>query len=348
MTSLVQVRDALAEVNASGKFVRTAASFRNIVSHSNEIFKPEFGRYHLYGSMACPWANRCVAALKLKGLQDCIGLTVAHPTWQRTMPESTVDTHCGWAFHDSNDASLPPLSQSKGYGAFVVGNCTPDTLNNAKFIRDLYEMSHDTTGKYSVPVLWDKTNACIVNNESSEIVRMFTSAFDEWATGPMAELDLYPEALRSEIDAVNEWVYPGINDGVYKCGFATSQGAYDDAVKELYSALDRLEGLLSSQRYLVGNNFTEADIRLFMTLVRFDEVYVVYFKCNKKRIADYPCILNYCRDLYQLHCMAECIDMEHIKIHYFSSHPHLNTYAIVPAGPDVLADLILPHDRNTM
>ena len=167
-------------------------------------------------------------------------------------------------------------------------------------------------------MLWDKKTNTIVNNESSEIVRMFTQAFDEWATGPNKALDLYPEALRAQIDAVNDWVYPGINDGVYKSGFAKSQAAYDEAVTTLFESLDRVEEILSQSRYLVGNALTEADIRLFMTLVRFDEVYVVYFKCNVKRIADYPHMRNYLRDIYQTPGVRECISIEHIQTHYYT------------------------------
>ncbi len=203
-------------------------------------------------------------------------------------------------------------------GKFSPAGCTPDVINGCKTIRELYELSGDTLGKYSVPVLWDTHTSRIVNNESSEIIRMLTREFDEWATGDFKSHDFYPEPLRAEIDEVNAWVYPGINDGVYKCGFAKTQLAYDEAAAELAAALDRLELLLSSQRYLVKGGLTEADIRLFMTLVRFDEVYVVYFKCNSKTISEYFNIRNYCRDLYQLPGMADAINMEHIKMHYFT------------------------------
>jgi putative glutathione S-transferase len=210
-----------------------------------------------------------------------------------------------------------------GLGSFVVEQCTLDTVNGCKSVRDLYELSAKNSGdspsqKFSVPVLWDRKTGTIVNNESSEILRIFNSAFDEWTTGPNAKMDFYPEAKRSEIDAVNELLYSSINDGVYKCGFARKQDAYNDAVIELYGGLDKVEEMLSKSRYLVGDSITEADIRLFMTLVRFDEVYVVYFKCNVKRIIDYPNIRNYCRDLYQFANVAECISMDHIKTHYFT------------------------------
>lgn len=179
-------------------------------------------------------------------------------------------------------------------------------------------MSNDANKKFTVPILWDKKTSAIVNNESSEIVRMLTKEFDEWATGSLATLDLYPSHLRSEIDAVNDWIYPGINDGVYRCGFAKTQAAYDEAIASLCTSLNRLEELLGRSRFVVGNTFTEADLRLFMTLVRFDEVYVVYFKCNVKRIVDYPNIRNYCRDVYQIPGIASSINMDHIKIHYFA------------------------------
>lgn len=316
MTEFMKIRDATAETDVQGKFVRTAAGYREIISNEHPIFKPEFDRYHLYISYACPWANRCLAVLKLKGLETCIKFTVVHPTWQRTKPDNPNDQHCGWAFYQSN--SQPPLSNPNGHGSFSPSGCDPDPNAGANFIRDLYEKSNDTLGKFSVPVLWDKYTNTIVNNESSEIVRMFTKEFDAWATGPMAGLDLYPVSLRSSIDEVNGWIYPNINDGVYKCGFAKSQIAYDEAVTNLYAALNRLEEHLGTSRFLNSNSaITEADIRLFMTLVRFDEVYVVYFKCNVRRISDYNNIHNYVRDIYQMHGMSDCINMEHIKIHYY-------------------------------
>lgn len=338
--------DALAETSNDGKFVRVASGFREIISKDHSEFKPEFDRYHLYVSLACPWANRCVAVLNLKGLQDCIKHTVVHPTWQKTKPNDPSDTHHGWAFYESGVQK--PLVGPSGYGSFAPSGCSPDPNIGALFIRDLYERSNDQLKKYSVPVLWDKKTNSIVNNESSEIVRMFTEVFDEWATGPNKGLDLYPAALRAEIDATNDWIYPGINDGVYKCGFAKSQAAYDEAVTTLFESLDRVEAVLSKQRYLVGNVLTEADIRLFMTLVRFDEVYVVYFKCNVRRISDYPHTQNYLRDLYQTEGVRAAVNMEHIKTHYFTSHAVLNAYAIIPRGPDVLADLALPHNRASL
>lgn len=234
----IAAHSALAETDAGGRFVRTAAGFREIISAEHPVYKPEANRYHLYVSMACPWANRCVAVRALKGLTEVIGLSVAHPTWQKTKPDDSRDQHFGWAFYDSA-ANPAPLSSPSGNGQFAPKGCTPDHVNGVRFVRDLYELSMDTLGKYSVPVLWDKKTSTIVNNESSEIVRMFSYVFDSWATGPTAALDLYPLALRPAIDDINAWIYPAINDGVYKCGFAKSQQAYDEAVTALYAALDR-------------------------------------------------------------------------------------------------------------
>jgi len=202
----------------------------------------------------------------LKGLEDAIGLSVTHQLWQRTRPG--VDEHCGWAFADPSD---PPLVSTSGYGSFTGEGTIPDTVNGAKFVRDLYEKSDpEYSGVYSVPVLWDKETGTIVNNESSEIIRMFNSAFNSIAKNP--DLDLYPAELRDSIESVNEWIYPTINNGVYRCGFAKSQGAYETAFNELFTSLDRVEEILSKQKYVAGDVLTEADIRLFMTLIRFDDV----------------------------------------------------------------------------
>jgi putative glutathione S-transferase len=303
--------DGLAETDLAGRFVRSAPGFRSVISRYDPVFKPEYGRYHLYVSYACPWANRVIAVVFLKGLQDCVTLSAAHSTWQRTRPYSKHDLHCGWLF------STEAMPNVIGKGMFR-GNGTTDSVNGAIFLRDIYEFAHDETGKYSTPVLWDKYTNTIVNNESSEIVRMLSSEFNEWATGPLALLSLYPLSYRTEIDLANEWIYKGINDCVYKCGFAKTQAAYDESIKLLELSLNRLEELLSTNRYVIGPVFTETDIRLFMSLVRYDEVYVVYFKCNTKRIREYPNILNYCREVYQIHGIGESIKMDDIKEHYFS------------------------------
>jgi len=334
------VRTALDE-NEKGAFVRKDATFRNWISEDSDRFKPESGRYHLYISYACPWAHRTLIVRNLKGLQDHIGLSIVHPTWQKTRPEK--DQHTGWVFRSETDE---PLSSSTGFGSFPCKDVIPDTVNNCKSLREIYELSNDTSGKYSVPVLWDKKEKVIVNNESSEIIQMFNSSFNKLAKYP--ELDLYPEHLRSEIDEINSFIYDNFNNGVYKCGFATAQEAYEKAIVGVYNALDKAEEILSKSRYLVGNQFTVADIRFFVTLVRFDEVYVVYFKTNKKRISDYPNLLNYTRDIYQKAGLTETVNMYHIKTHYFTSHPTLNHYAIVPVGPDVISSLKEKHNRDSL
>jgi len=340
-----KARTALAEVDTTGAFKRSASSYRNIISAEDPVFRPAAGRYHLYVSLACPWANRCIAVLNLKGLQGVFGVTVVHPTWARSRPENPSDTHCGWRFHDSSSGTL--VSSSSGFGSFLIEGCTPDVVNGAKFVRDLYELSSDTYGKYTVPVLWDKERSCIVNNESSEIMRMLNSAFNDFATGSFSEQNLYPSdvELRGTIDKWNDFIYESINDGVYRCGFAKSQEAYESAVRVLFAALDKVEMRLGESRYITGSQLTESDIRLFMTLARFDEVYVVYFKCNVKSITDYPNLRHYCRELFQIEPIGSSIDMTHIKTHYFTSHPHLNPFAIIPAGPGVIEDFKAPHDR---
>jgi putative glutathione S-transferase len=326
-------------IDAQGKFVRKDAGFRNQISPDSEHFQPESGRYHLYVSYSCPWAHRTIIMRSLKGLQDHIGLSVVHPTWQYTKPGQ--DEHTGWVFKKEGDA---PLKSINGFGSFPCKGVIPDTVNNAQSVRELYELSNDTAKTYSVPVLWDKKEKVIVNNESSEIIRIFNSAFNEFSKHP--ELDFYPENLRGEIDKVNDWIYHDFNNGVYKAGFAKSQEAYEEAVTKVFNALDRAEEILSKSRYLVGNQLTEADIRFFVSLVRFDEAYAVYFKCNKKRIVDYPNVLNYTRDLYQTPGVGETVKMDHIKLSYYTSHPALNNYAIVPVGPDFEGTLKEKHDRN--
>lgn len=244
-------------------------------------------RYHLYISLACPWASRCLAALYMKGLDDIIGLTVVHPVFQRTRPNDPDDAHVGWSFVDHE--TTPTLPGPSGNGAYSSRGSTPDTVNKAKFVRDLYELCSASHARFTVPLLWDKQEHTIVSNESADILRMFNSAFDGLTE---STLDLYPSELRAEIDAVNEWVYNDINNGVYKCGFATTQEAYDAAADTLFASLDRAEAILSEHRYLIGDRFTEADLRLFVTLIRFDEVYAVHFKANKKLISDYPNLSN--------------------------------------------------------
>lgn len=305
--------------STGGKFVRSHSQWRDFVTVDGKPakgrtrgFKAEPGRYHLYVSLACPWAHRTLIFRALKKLEDIISVSVVH----HYMGEN------GWTFRTD-------------------GGATGDTLYGLDFLHQIYTMADRSySGRVTVPVLWDKKEKTIVSNESSEIIRMLNSAFDEWGD---ASVDFYPEALRGEIDAVNELVYPSINNGVYRAGFATTQGAYEEAFNELFAALDTLEDRLSRQRYLVGNTLTEADWRLFTTLVRFDPVYVGHFKTNLRRIADYPNLSNYLRELYQVPGVAETVNMLHIKAHYYGSHTGINPTGIVPVGPEL--DLDAPHNR---
>lgn len=304
---------------SGGKFERDASRFRDWVTVDGTPaqgrtrgFKAQPGRYHLYVSLACPWAHRTLIFRKLKKLEDVISLDIVH--WH--MGEN------GWTFLADDGA-------------------TGDSLFGSDFLHQIYTRAESTySGRVTVPVLWDKQENTIVSNESSEIIRMLNSAFDEWGD---ASLDFYPEALRGEIDATNELIYPNVNNGVYRAGFATKQEAYEDAFNDVFRTLDRLEERLGRQRYLVGDQLTEADWRLFTTLVRFDPVYVGHFKCNGQRIADYPNLSNYLRDLYQVKGVAETVDLFHIKHHYYGSHPTINPTGIVPKGPAL--DYDAPHDR---
>lgn len=308
---------------SGGKFERSAAQFRNWVTADGSAgpsgkagFKAEAGRYHLYVSLACPWAHRALIVRKLKGLEAMISVDVVSPLMHAK----------GWVFDDSQPEA------------------TSDRLHGAQVMSDVYVKADPTySGRVTVPVLWDKQEATIVSNESSEIIRMFNSAFDDLGATPG---DLYPLALRDEIDAVNDRVYQDVNNGVYKSGFATTQAAYESAVGRLFETLDWLDDSLGKQRYLVGQQITEADWRLFTTLIRFDPVYVGHFKCNLKRIADYPNLSGFMRELYQVPGIAKTVSMDHIKRHYFMSHETINPTAIVPQGP--LMDLLSPHGRETL
>jgi len=255
----------------------------------------------------------------LKGLDEAIDLTVVEPIIKRTRPEDDGDTHAGWFFRED------------------------DKFMEVASVRDFYDKVSNNTGKFTVPILFDKKTNKIVNNESSEIIRMLNSECNSMAKNP--DLDLYPEAFRKEIDEINSWIYPMINNGVYKCGLSRTQAAYDIAAKELFDGLDRVEEILSRQRYITScNAITEADIRLFMTLIRFDEVYNQHFKCNKKRIADYPNMENYVREIYQIPEIGKTIVMKEIKEHYFCSHTAINKFGIIAVGPGV--DYSLSHDRD--
>jgi glutathionyl-hydroquinone reductase len=304
-----------------GAFEREPTTLRNWITADGSAgpsgeggFPAEAGRYHLYVSYACPWAHRTIIFRKLKGLEDAIGLDVVHPY----MGDE------GWTFATDFDGA------------------TGDSVNGLDKLADVYlKAVPDFTGRVTTPVLWDKERETIVSNESSEIIRMLNSAFD--AVGA-AEADYCPEALRPEIDAINEEVYGNVNNGVYRCGFASSQAAYERAFKRLFDTLDGLERRLGRKHYLVGDTLTEADWRLFVTLIRFDPVYVGHFKCNLRRIADYPNLSNYMRALYQHPGISETVRLDHIKHHYYRSHPWINPTGIVPAGPEI--DYAAPHDRG--
>lgn len=325
-TTVIMARTALDEMSDTGAFKRSPSTFRNFISRDQTSeFPAEAGRYHLYISYACPWASRCLSYLKLKGLDHAISFTAVRPIWERTKEN---DEHFGWVFPENSE---------------IEPGAEPDSLNGTRSIRGLYELaSTNYAGKYTVPVLWDKKLKTIVSNESSEIIRMLNTEFNDIAKN--ASLDLYPSQLQAEIDDVNEYVYDTINNGVYKCGFAKKQGPYDEAVEKLYQALDRCEQILSQQRYLCGRTLTEADVRLFVTLIRFDEVYTVHFKCNKKLLREYPNLFNYTKDIYQIPGMSSTVNMQHIKKHYYGSHPTINPYGIIPVGPDI--DYSSLHDRE--
>ncbi len=307
---------------SGGKFMRSEAQWRDWITVDgnpapgrSKGFKAEPGRYHLYVSLACPWAHRTLIFRALKKLEGIISVSVVHHFMGKD----------GWTFLTDDDA-------------------TGDTLYGLEFLRQIYTKADPAySGRVTVPVLWDKEQQTIVSNESSEIIRMLNSAFDAWGD---ASLDFYPEALRGDIDVMNALVYPAVNNGVYRAGFATTQKAYEEAFVELFTALDTLEDRLSGQLYLAGARITEADWRLFTTLVRFDPVYVGHFKCNLRRIADYPNLSNYLRDLFQTPGVAGTVDMLHIKAHYYGSHATINPTRIIPAGPEL--DFERPHERERL
>jgi len=293
--------------STGGKFERKASQFRNQMTQNGD-FPAVAGRYHLYVSLACPWAHRTLIFRKLKGLEKLIDVTVVSPY----MLEN------GWQFD------------------------VPEPLYGFDFAHQLYSKADGNySGRVTVPILWDKQRETIVCNESAEIIRMFNSEFNT-LTGNND--DYYPQALRGEIDAINAFVYENINNGVYRCGFATAQDAYDEAFDALFAALDEVELRLSTQRYLIGDVLTEADWRLFTTLIRFDAAYVGHFKCNRQRIVDYPNLSNYLRELYQYSNVSETVNMQHIKQHYYASHESINPTRIIPKGPDL--NFNKPHDRN--
>ena len=316
-------RDQWYDTKATGgRFKRDVSRFRNWVTADGRAgptgdpgFQAAAGRYHLYVSYACPWAHRTLIFRKLKGLEDMIPVSVVH--WY-------MADH-GWTF-DEGDGVVP------------------DPLHGAQYMYQVYQAADDSyTGRVTVPVLWDREKDTIVSNESADIIRMFNSAFDDIGA---LDGDYYPEELREEIDAINARVYTTVNNGVYKSGFATTQEAYEEAVEPLFESLEWLDDRLASRRYLLGDRITEADWRLFTTLLRFDPVNVGHFKCNRRRIVDFDNLWPYVRDLYQVPGVAETVHMDHIKAHYYASHDTINPTRIVPDGPDI--DYSEPHGRDAL
>ncbi|BEI81278.1 hypothetical protein CcaverHIS002_0204380 [Cutaneotrichosporon cavernicola] len=311
-----------------GAYKRQVSSFRHHIEKDGK-FPPEKGRYHLYVSYACPWAHRALIVRKLKGLDDFIDFSVVHPHLLEG----------GWHFVPASMENDPPAEWGAHSDETFPGS-TIDKLFKFDHLSQVYfKAEPDYTARYTVPVLFDKKDGTIVSNESSEIIRDLTQAFDDLLpAGKAKDLDLYPEELRAEIDALNEWVYDGINNGVYKSGFASTQEAYDNAVKVLVESLDRVEGILADGReFLIGGRLTEADVRLFTTIIRYDPVYYVHFKCNWGMIRhDYPHLHRWVRNLYWNYpAFKETTHFDHIRSHYFFSHKQINPFRIVPYGPNV-------------
>ena len=297
--------------NNQGEFKREQSQFRGQIG--SDEFPAEADRYHLYVSLACPWAHRALIFRRLKKLESLISVSVVSP----------IMLEHGWTFDIDQGSSGDPL-------------------HNAKYLHELYTRNqHDYSGRVTVPVLWDKKQQRIVNNESADIIRQFNDAFADLAEKTP---DYYPESLQADIDAINDEIYNKVNNGVYRCGFATTQQAYEDAYEALFAALDTIENQLGTQRFLCGDTISEADWRLFTTLIRFDAVYHGHFKCNRQRLEDYPHLSNYLRHLYQWPGVADTVDFSHIKRHYYISHPMINPTQVVPVGPDI--DYSRPHNRN--
>jgi glutathionyl-hydroquinone reductase len=302
------------EQTGEGEFERQPDAFRgHITANGHSGYPAEAGRYHLYVSWACPWAHRTIIVRKLKKLEPIIGMTVVDP----------LRDERGWAFREGAGHSLDPV-------------------NGFRFLREAYKATdQDYVGRVTVPVLWDTVTKRIVTNSDDDLMRMLNSEFNRFTDSP---LDLYPDGLRLEIDELNTFIYENVNDGVYRAGFATSQVAYERAARRLFAALDQLDARLARQRYLFGPEFVETDWRLFVTLVRFDAVYHGHFKCNLRRIIDYPNLFGYLKDLYQTDGVADTVNFDHIKRHYYVTHDDINPAGIVPIGPE--QDLAAPHDRE--
>jgi len=311
------VKPQFPDESVDGRFVRQDDAFRDwVTARGSSHYPAEAGRYHLYVSLACPWAHRTIIVRALKGLEDAIGMTVVDP----------VRDELGWAFRAGNGV-------------------TRDPLNGFEYLAEAYRAGdRDYRGRVTVPVLWDSVTKRIVSNSDDDIMRMFETEFDAFAKLP--ELDLYPEHRRAEIDELNALVYETVNDGVYRAGFAAVQAAYAEAAYRVFDTLDELDARLAKTRYLFGPAPLETDWRLFVTLVRFDPVYFGHFKCNLRRIIDYPNLSGYVRDLYQVHGIAATVDFDHIKRHYYMTHDEINPTRIVPIGP--LEDLTAPHGRERL
>lgn len=302
------------EVSTTGQFTRQPNAFRDrITADGSSGFKAEPGRYHLYMCLACPWAHRAVIVRALKGLEDVISMSAVDP----------IRDEKGWAFREG-----------PGHG--------PDPVNGFKFLSEAYLATDPTfEGRYTVPAVWDRKTNRIVTNDYPEITIQFSTEFEDYAKN---DIDLYPVHLRAEIDEMNEILFQNVNNGVYRAGFATTQDAYEEAFDALFTTLDDLEERLSRQRYLVGGQLTESDIRFFTTLVRFDAVYSLHFKCNLRRLVDYPSLWAYARDLYQRPGFGDTVNFDHIKRHYYGTHPQINPNGIVPKGP--ATDWLAPHGRD--
>ncbi|MHB9288740.1 glutathione S-transferase family protein [Halobacteriales archaeon Cl-PHB] len=309
--------DAYESTNDDGEFDRQDTTFRRYIEADPDArFQPEAGRYHLYVSYACPWAHRTLLVRALKGLENAITVDVVDPYRDED----------GWQFTPGKNG------------------CDTDTVNGSDYLREVYQVADpDATCRVTVPVLWDRQEETIVNNESAEILRMLDTAMDDVAT---RDVDLYPEGYRDEVDRVIDDIYDPINNGVYRAGFANSQEAYDDAVDDLFDALSRWDSVLADQRYLAGDRLTEADICMFTTLVRFDQVYHTHFMCNVRQVHEYDNLWPYLRDLYQTPGVADTVRMDHIKEHYYTTHPDVTPSRIVARGPDLAFDA--PHDRDAL
>ncbi|WP_049901100.1 glutathione S-transferase family protein [Natrinema sp. J7-1] len=307
--------DTYESTDDGGSFERQETTFRDEIRDDPDArYQPEAGRYHLYASYACPWAHRTLVTRALKGLEDAISVSIVDPYRDAD----------GWQFTPDKEG------------------CTRDPRHDAEFLRELYVRADpDATCRVTVPVLWDKKTETIVNNESAEIMRMLDTEFDDIAS---RDVDLYPEGYRDEVDRIIDEIYEPINNGVYRAGFATEQGPYDEAIADLFSALDHWDEVLADRRYLAGDRLTEADIAMFTTLVRFDSVYHTHFMCNVQYVREYDNLWPYLRDLYQTPGVAETVNMAHIKEHYYTTHPDVNPHRIVARGPDL--DFEAPHDRD--